>query len=461
MAPKNELASLSNRYLTPEEIQGWKPHAPARTASESLDQVRASLEKSGQWNPGQVLGRRWAVGCVALEITQRCNLDCSACYLSEHSEAVKDLPLEEIYRRIDMIFDHYGPNTDVQVTGGDPTLRRRDELVAIVRRIRQKGMRPALFTNGIRAKRELLHALCDAGLVDVAFHVDLTQRRRGFRTERELNKLRQEYLDRARGLPLCVVFNTTVFPGNFDQIEVITRFFVKNALSIRLASFQLEARTGRGSCSSRDPRISLQSVADRIENGANAKLSFSTAQIGHSRCNRLAVSLIANGNVYDVLADKTLYAGVLENSAHLPLDRQKPGRVAGTLARAILSSPKLSLRAGWRAAQALWRAKTDLVSSRARVGKVSFFIHDFMDADCLERERLEGCAFMVATKDGPISMCLHNAKRDSFILDDINVRVPGGIARWSPLTGTTTEAPSKNGARTLLDLRLVQQPRKQ
>lgn len=29
------------------------------------------------------------MGWVTLEITQRCNLDCTLCYLSENSEAVK------------------------------------------------------------------------------------------------------------------------------------------------------------------------------------------------------------------------------------------------------------------------------------------------------------------------------------------------------------------------------------
>jgi MoaA/NifB/PqqE/SkfB family radical SAM enzyme len=89
------------------------------------------------------MGRRWSIGCVALEITQRCNLDCTLCYLSDHSEAVQDLPLEAVFRRIDSIRAHYGADTDVQITGGDPTLRRRDELVAIVRRVRERGMRPA------------------------------------------------------------------------------------------------------------------------------------------------------------------------------------------------------------------------------------------------------------------------------------------------------------------------------
>jgi hypothetical protein len=123
----------------------------------------------------QVLGRRNAIGCVALEITQRCNLDCTLCYLSENTERVKDIPLQAVFKRIDAIYEQFGAPTSVQVTGGDPTLRKREELVAIVRRIREHGMLPTLMTNGIKATRDLLEELAAAGLNDVAFHVDLTQ----------------------------------------------------------------------------------------------------------------------------------------------------------------------------------------------------------------------------------------------------------------------------------------------
>src|SRR5262245_40482766 len=77
----------------------------------------------------QMLGTRMAIGCVALEITQRCNLDCTLCYLSELSESIPDPPIDEIKRRADMIVRDWGQNTNVQITGGDPTLRKRDELV--------------------------------------------------------------------------------------------------------------------------------------------------------------------------------------------------------------------------------------------------------------------------------------------------------------------------------------------
>ena len=109
---------------------------PQTTPSpDAVGALRARMHRTGQWQPHQMAGRRWPVACVSLEITQRCNLDCTLCYLSESAEAVRDFPLEEVFRRIDLILQHYGPGTDVQVSGGEPTLRRRDELVAIVRRL--------------------------------------------------------------------------------------------------------------------------------------------------------------------------------------------------------------------------------------------------------------------------------------------------------------------------------------
>jgi hypothetical protein len=135
--------------LSPAEIAAARPYPPPPPGTAPLDLARARMQAHGQWHPRQAMGRRWSIGCVALEITQRCNLDCTLCYLSDHAEAVRDIPLPEVFQRIDAIRAQYGPDTDVQVTGGDPTLRRRDELVAIVRRVRERGLRPSLFTNGI------------------------------------------------------------------------------------------------------------------------------------------------------------------------------------------------------------------------------------------------------------------------------------------------------------------------
>jgi 7,8-dihydro-6-hydroxymethylpterin dimethyltransferase len=139
------------RFMTRAEIDAFPADAPLRPSESAMDRARIAVASAGCAPAGQQMGLRWPIGCVALEVTQRCNLDCSLCYLSENSEAVRDVPLEEIFRRVDLIFSHYGKHTDVQITGGDPTLRDRDELLATVARISSLGMRPTLMTNGIRA----------------------------------------------------------------------------------------------------------------------------------------------------------------------------------------------------------------------------------------------------------------------------------------------------------------------
>ena len=77
-------------------------------------QLNLARERMGEhFTPNQLLGRTHTIGCVAVEITQKCNLDCTLCYLSEHSQAVKDIPLEEVFRRLDEVVKHYGTGASV------------------------------------------------------------------------------------------------------------------------------------------------------------------------------------------------------------------------------------------------------------------------------------------------------------------------------------------------------------
>jgi 7,8-dihydro-6-hydroxymethylpterin dimethyltransferase len=389
------------------------------------------------WSPRQQMGRRWPVGCVALEVTQRCNLDCGACYLSESSEALHDLPLEEVFRRIAAIRACYGAGTDVQVTGGDPTLRPAAELVRIVQRIRASGLRATLFTNGIRASRRLLAELAAAGLEAVAFHVDTTQRRKGYASEVELNVLRAEYLERASGLPLAVYFNTTVHNGNLGEVPAAVRFFIGRCDIVRLASFQLLAATGRGVLGARGPAVSAASVIESIRRGAGARLEFDALDIGHPSCNRYAMALVANGRAYDALDDAALVAELLETTAQARLDRVRPWRAAAAFAAALARHPATLARAlGWAARKA-WAMRGDLVAGRGRVRKLSFFVHNFMDAVELDAQRVAACSFMVASADGPVSMCAHNARRDDYLLQPTVMR--GGY--WDPVSGRTHARP--------------------
>ena len=429
MHPVSRTRPMPSAQRDPEPVSLEPSRDPPKGAKAA--RLRARLKNAGLWQPNQVAGRRWPMGCVSLEITQRCNLDCTLCYLSEHSEAVRDLPLQEIFRRIDMIYAHYGPGTDVQVSGGEPTLRRQDELVAIVRRIHSLDMRSSLFTNGIKATRERLVELCGAGLTDVAFHVDTTQGRKGYSSEAELNRLREEYLERARGLALGVFFNTTVHDANLHEVAMLASFFAAHADIVRTASFQMQADTGRGVLGARGDAVSMPNVIERLQAGLGARLAFDTFLFGHPRCNRYASALLINGKAYDAFFDPAFAVDFMRRTARIRIDRATKRQSFESLVRAALGSPRLALGAAWWIVRLLWRARRDLLHARGRVEKVSFFLHDFMDACHVEGERLDACVFMAATSEGPMSMCAYNARRDAFLLKPLQF----AEGSWDPLAG--------------------------
>lgn len=403
-----------------------------------LAAMRGRMQRTRQWLPHQMAGRRWPVACVSLEITQRCNLDCTLCYLSESAEAVRDFPLEEVFRRIDMIESNYGPGTDVQVSGGEPTLRPRDELVAIVRRLAEKGLRASLFTNGIKATRELLVELAEAGLTDVAFHVDTTQQRAGFCSESDLNALRREYIERARGLPLSVFFNTTVHAGNLGEVPMLAAFFVAQADVVRFASFQLQAETGRGVLGARVDSISHDGIAACLQQGAGTALNFNVLAAGHHECNRSAVMLVVNGRAHDAFEDASFVQRFMRETAALPIDRGTPRRAVRSLLAAGLARPGLGLASARWALTLVWKLRRDLVAARGRVHKLTFFTHNFMDASRLDGERIEACVFMAMTQHGPLSMCAYNARRDDYLLQPLRT----AAGDWHPLASTVLKAGS-------------------
>ncbi len=421
-------------------------NAPLLRPSAAIDRndlakpLREALQRNGLWTDHQTAARRWPIGCISLEVTQRCNLDCTLCYLSEHSEAVHDFPLEEIFRRIDLIFDHYGFDTDIQISGGDPTLRDHDDLEAIVRYIAQKRMRSSLFTNGILATRALLARLAKAGMTDVAFHVDLTQERKGYETEAELNATRSEYIERARGLGLSVFFNTSVYAGNVEEVPMLAQFFARNADVVRMASFQMQAQTGRGVLEGvRAQTITQQRIMKMIEEGAGTSLNFDALIGGNPTCNRYATALTfgrgETTRAHDLFRKGDFIARVMRETADLRIDRTNPWRAAASVVRAILKRPALALQGIGAAAEVAWRARADLhraFGAQRSVQKISYFIHNFMDASALEQDRLDTCVFMAATQIGPVPMCEYNAHRDAYLLQSLTL-ADGTL--WQPVAG--------------------------
>lgn len=387
------------------------------------------------FSPNQVLGRTRAIGCVAVEITQRCNLDCTLCYLSEHSEDVDDIPIELVFQRLDEIHAQYGKGTNVQITGGDPTLRKHYELIEIVAYCSSLGMHPALFTNGIAASRKLLKQLAAVGLKEVALHVDMTQEREGYANELELNEIRLEYIERARGLGINILFNTTVFKDNFHEIPALAKFFIAQTEHVSFASFQLQADTGRGVLKQRDEIINIENIRKKIHHGINQELAWDVTRIGHPHCNSYSPNFVINGKLFAVMDDKKLMADFLSDTTTLQTSqRLNKMTLIWRCLKIVIRKPVWIIRFIRFLAVHIWRAKSELLRARFRVRRISFFIHNFMDAEHLEQERIDACSFMVATNEGPVSMCAHNATRDEYILQPINFhKRDGSVSRYIPI----------------------------
>lgn len=419
-------------YLSPQEIKSFYPAgSKPRNPDDLFLPLREGLTKAGYFEEAQMAGRNFPMACVALEITQRCNLDCTLCYLSDLAEVVDDVPLFEIKRRIKVIYNHYGPYTNIQITGGDPTLRSIPDLIEIVKEIKSYKMRCALFTNGIKASRDMLEKLSEAGLDDVVYHVDMTQERKGYDSEEALNKIRLEYISRAKNLPIRVLFNTTIFDDNVKDIPNLVRFFIANADKINLASFQMQADTGRGVLRARDEdMITQQRVMRLLEEGAGTSLCFDMPLIGHPECNKYTAVLSTGNAVTPLYDDKRFFSALFPALAKLGDNWSTEENVLPNVIKALCLSPKLLGRGARYFLKKAWDLRSGLIRAR-RPHRISFFIHNFMDAEKLQRERCESCVFMVATANGPLSMCVHNAKRDAMITQ--SVPKLAGQKEWNPL----------------------------
>jgi hypothetical protein len=383
----------------------------------------------------QAIGRRYTIGCVAVEITQRCNLDCTLCYLSESSEKVKDIPLALVLERLRRVREHYGDGVSVQITGGDPTLRKREELVAIVREAARLGLEPSLMTNGIKLTRDLAVELKEAGLTDVAIHVDLTQERKGYATEESLNAVRKEYIERVRGVGLHVIFNTTVFDGNLGEIPALLRFFSRNADVVGLVSFQIQAATGRGVLTEKTSDITLPNVRRRVEEACGTALGWDNIRVGHPDCNSVSYVLLAKDRFLDLNADPRLFAAIIRETTDFRYGRIDAFETAFRVVLWSLSRPAFLFLILRRAAAFSLRHAKALWAGRREIRKLTIIIHNFMDAKELDPERVAACSFMVATDRGFVSMCAHNAAREAFIRRPLAVATEDGPKVWDPLTG--------------------------
>lgn len=197
-----------------------------------------------------------------LEPTKQCNLYCEGCYSTNAPGSHKSL--EIVAQDLDT-FDRFRQTDAVSIAGGDPLVH--PEIVAIVREVARRGLKPIVNTNGLALTAPLLRALKEAGLKGFTFHVDSGQKRPGWtgKNEIELNALRQQFAEMVAEVGgLSCAFNSTVYEHTLAQVPDIVAWGRAHAKIVHVMvfiAFRAAITDGRFDYYVNDEKIEVKPLA--------------------------------------------------------------------------------------------------------------------------------------------------------------------------------------------------------
>ncbi|XMB86781.1 radical SAM protein [Mycoplasmatota bacterium WC44] len=207
--------------------------------------------------------------CITLiEVTNRCNLNCSMCYANAGDS--KDLSLDKISEMLDFVMEVEDNKAEIlQISGGEPTLHK--DIIRIIDLARNKDFKYVMLnTNGIRIAE------------DEEFVKELSKFVGKFEVYLQFDGFNDEYYDLARGQKLLDIklkaidnlnkYNipttlvATIENGvNDSEIGLLVSFGLENN-SVRGINFQPVAYFGRKEVpSNRLDRSTVTDIINKIE----------------------------------------------------------------------------------------------------------------------------------------------------------------------------------------------------
>jgi radical SAM protein with 4Fe4S-binding SPASM domain len=157
---------------------------------------------------------------VSWNLTRKCNLKCSHCYINASQTELKDeLNTEESKRLIDQIAEVSRPL--LILSGGEPLLR--DDVFELIRYGTQKGLRMGLGSNGCLIDENVAKKLKDAGIKTVSISLDssVEAQHDDFRGVHGSWSKAVRALKLLRENGILVQANTTLTQQNYGQIDDI------------------------------------------------------------------------------------------------------------------------------------------------------------------------------------------------------------------------------------------------
>jgi uncharacterized radical SAM superfamily Fe-S cluster-containing enzyme len=319
---------------------------------------------------------------VEIEVTQRCNLRCPVCFAAA-GKAPADPSLATIESMYAAILQQSGPQTSIQLTGGEPTVR--SELPEIVRMGRRMGFSAIeINTNGIVIGRdpEYIRQLTDAGISGVYLQFD------GL-TEPVYEKMRGEYLlqDKMQAIENCraagvqVVLAMTVIWGiNHDQVGAVLDFALRHRDVAAGVAFQPAFTSGRFEPAA-ERRLTMGDVVFMLaeqSHGLIQPYDLWPLSTSHPLCT-CGTYLVDDSTSYDGTSS---YGDAVEPATRRItqqeyLERYDPHSPQGSVFADILAQ------------------RGDFTGSG-----LSVVVMNYMDAMTLDMKRLKECSMTVTMEDG-------------------------------------------------------------
>ena len=152
---------------------------------------------------------------IRLEITSKCNLNCSYCHNKYYNNQVNDMNYDEIIRLVDNIRKKYNIRK-ILLTGGEPTINLN--VYDLIREFSDRDIKVDMVTNGTLLNRKSIKLMEEAGLKRIRISIDevgdITYNRDNL-IPRILWK-KAELVKQNSNIQLCI--HTVCSPSNVDSL---------------------------------------------------------------------------------------------------------------------------------------------------------------------------------------------------------------------------------------------------
>jgi len=185
---------------------------------------------------------------VEIEVTRLCDLRCPVCFVAAGGAPMPDPDREALNAMFSSALGQTGPETSVQLTGGEPTVR--EDLPEIVRAGRAMGLQAIeINTNGLRigAQPGYIEMLRDAGISGVYLQFDgLSDRAHRTLRGGSLLAAKLAAIERCREAAVQIVLAMTVARDvNEDQLGPVLEFALQNRDVVAGVAYQPAFTSGR------------------------------------------------------------------------------------------------------------------------------------------------------------------------------------------------------------------------